>query len=132
MQQMSVQQYRRLRLILTSCLTALLIYSFLSNIMLLAFLGIGLYMTLVSLLKTRVSGVLADERQLGVAAKAAQVSFQVLMPILLLTSVALIMSGGKEEFHYLDALGTVLSYVTGLGLIVYVASYWYLNKKTGG
>ena len=89
-------------------------------------------MALTSLLKTRVDGVLADERQVIVSEKAAQASFQILMPILLLTSVALTFSGGNENFYYLKALGTVISYITCLGLIIYLLSYFYFNRKTGG
>ena len=47
-------------------------------------------MFILSLLKTRVDGVLEDERQLQMVGKAAQISFQILLPILMLMSLALL------------------------------------------
>lgn len=96
-----------------------------------ALIGITLGMVFLSLLKLRVKGVLADERQLDVSEKAARTSFKVLMPVLGLTSLALIMGGGGP-FYYVRALGIVLSYVTCLGLVIYLLSYWYFNRKYGG
>jgi uncharacterized membrane protein len=96
------------------------------------FFALLLYMVVVSLLKTRVKGVLADERQIQVSEKAAQVSFQILLPMLALTSVALMSGGGYLEFYYVKALGTVISYVTCLGLLIYLLSYWYFDKESGG
>ena len=100
---------------------------------LIAFFLVGFYMVLISLLKTRVDeGIIADERQKRVSEKAAQISFQILLPILLLTTIVLIAGGDKQEFHYLKALGVVFSYITSLGLVIYLLTYWYFDKKTGG
>lgn len=135
---MSVNQFKKVKLGLVLVLAAIMGGSLmLDNTQmrqssLVAFLGMGLYLALVSLLKTRVDGVLIDERQSGVAGKAAQVSFQILMPLLLLTSVALMMSGGENEFYYVRALGILLSYVACLGLVIYLLAYIYFDRITGG
>ena len=47
-------------------------YSLVSGNALVAFLAVGFGMVVVSLLKTRVDGVLADERQISVSEKASQ------------------------------------------------------------
>lgn len=91
-----------------------------------------LMMILISFLKLKVKDVLEDERQIALAEKAARTSFIVLIPVLGLTSIALFVGGGNENFYYIRALGIVLSYITCLGLIIYVISYWYFNKKLGG
>jgi uncharacterized membrane protein len=129
---MTTHSYRRLNKIVFILVGVICLISFYLEMAFLSFLVIGLYMGLISLVRTRVKGVLADERQQSVAEKAAQVSFQVLMPILLLASVALITSGGKQEFYYVKALGVVLSYVTSLGLIIFLLTYWYFDQKSGG
>ena len=98
----------------------------------LAFLAILLYMPLVSFLKTMVDGVLIDECQEQVGAKAAQTSFRVLMPILLLSSIGLLVGAGKERFEYLTGLGMILAYITCLALLIYVLMYFYFDRQTGG
>jgi hypothetical protein len=55
-----------------------------------------------------------------------------MLPILGITSVALLVSSGKEEFYYLHGLGVILSYITSLGLLIYLLTYYYFKKKYGG
>lgn len=135
---MTVKEFKLVKLVLMLGLVVVVIGAmFLDNTAmkqgsLVVFLGLGVYMVLVSLLKTRVDGVLEDERQLEVAGNAAQVSFRILMPILLLSSAALIMGGGSQEFYYIRALGIVLSYVTCLGLVIYLLAFWYFDRRSGG
>lgn len=129
---MTVKSYKRINLIFAGVLAITIALAMFTESFFVALLSLGLYMVLISLLKTRVSGVLADERQIKVSEKAAQTSFVVLMPILLLTSFALMAGSGSEQFYYLKALGIVLSYITSLSISIYVITYWYFNKKTGG
>lgn len=129
---MTVKQYRNSNKIIFFILAVSVIYSVWSGYTYIAFLEVGLYMGVISLLKTRVDGILADERQLQVAEKASRTSFNIMMPMLLLTSLALMSSAGREEWHYLKALGIIMSYVTALGVLIYLLTYWYFDKKTGG
>ncbi|MGD9129241.1 MAG: DUF2178 domain-containing protein [Candidatus Woesebacteria bacterium] len=129
---MTVKQYKNSKKFLFISLFFILGFSIWSGNALIAFLSIGTYLFLISLFKTRVKGVLADERQKGVSEKAAQTSFQILMPIFLLTSLALTTAGGNQDWHYIKALGIVFSYVTCLALLIYILAYWYFDKKTGG
>jgi uncharacterized membrane protein len=128
---MKVKTYQKIK---WSVLIVLMIWTAWSielESVLLAVIGVIPGMVLLSLLKLRVRGVLADERQLDVGEKAARTSFQVLMPVLGLASLALII-GGSGSYYYVRALGIILSYVTCLGLIIYLLSYWYFNRKYGG
>ena len=135
---MRVKEFKRVKLVLMLGLVVVVMGAmFLDNTAMkqssaVVFLGLGGYMALVSLLKTRVEGVLEDERQLEVAGRAAQSAFRILMPILMLASVALIMAGRSQEFFYVRALGIVLSYVTCLGLVIYLLTYWYFDRRSGG
>ena len=128
---MTVKTYKKINLVFAGLLAVAIAFAMYTESFLVALLSLGFYMALISLIKTRVDGILADERQIKVSEKAAQTSFVVLMPILLLSSFAL-MVGGEGQFYYLRALGIVLSYITSLCISIYVITYWYFNRKTGG
>jgi uncharacterized membrane protein len=129
--EMKVKTYQKIKWLLLIVLMAWTVWSIKLESVLLAVVGIIPGMVLLSLLKLRVKGVLVDERQLDVSEKAARTSFQVLMPVLGLASLTLII-GGSGPYYYVRALGIVLSYITCLGLIIYLLFYWYFNRKYGG
>lgn len=129
---MKVKIYQKIKWLLLIVLIILVAWSIETERVFFTLIGITLGMVFLSLLRLRVKGVLEDERQLDVGEKAARTAFKVLMPVLGLTSLALIMSGGEDQFYYVRALGIVLSYVTCLGLVIYLLSYWYFDQKYGG
>lgn len=129
---MKVKQYHNLNKLLFLVLTISVIYSVWQKQPVFALFGVGCYMIIISLLKTRVQGFLTDERQILISEKASRTSFTILMPLLLLSSLALFTASGQQQFHYLNALGIILSYITSLGVIIYLITYWYFNKQTGG
>ena len=128
---MKVKTYKNTNKILFALMVAAISYSFYADNAFVSFLAVGFYLSLTSLLKTRVTGVLADERQKKVSEKAAQTSFKVSLTIFLLTT-GLLIGGGNQQFLYIKALGIVLAYITCLCLLIYLATYWYFDKKTGG
>ena len=128
---MKIKTYQKIKWLVLIVLMIWAAWAIELESVLLAVIGIIPGMVLLSLLKIRVRGVLADERQSDVSEKAARTSFQVLMPVLGLASLALII-GGSGPYYYVRALGIILSYVTCLGLIIYLLSYWYFNRKYGG
>lgn len=97
-----------------------------------SFLILALGMAILSLLKTRVEGVLEDERQLQVTGKAAQLSFQVLLPILILMSLALLTGRQEGQSFYVTAVGIILAYISILSLLIYIISYFYFERKSRG
>ncbi|MBN1168435.1 DUF2178 domain-containing protein [Candidatus Woesebacteria bacterium] len=126
------EQFEKIRKILTflEIIVVLLAVNF--NSALIAIFGIGFGMFILTFLKSSVKDKLIDERIESIANRAAMVSFRVMLPILGLTSVALLVSAGKEEFYFLHGLGVILSYITCLGLFIYLVTYYYFNKKYGG
>jgi len=129
---MKVQTFKKVKLTLVICLAISIAISLALDTALIAFVAMGLYMASTSLLKTRVTGLLADERQKDISEKASRVSFQILMPMLVLVSVALTFGSGNQEFYYIKAVGVILSYIVCLGLAIYLLTYFYFDKKTGG
>lgn len=129
---MTVPQYQKVNLVLFSLMMVISGIAVLTNYLILAFLSIGSYMVLSSLLKTRVDGILVDERQKIIADQSAQTAFQIIVPILLLTSLVLIIGGGKQDYHYLKSLGIIFSYITGLSVFIYFLAYQYFARKLGG
>lgn len=128
---MKVSQYKNFKKAMVFFMAMLIGVAVTLKSALIVLLAMGIYMVLITLLRTRVEGVLADERERNAGERAAQVSFQILLPILAMTSLVLVIGGG-EEFYYVQAVGIILSYVTCLGLILYALAYWYFDRKTGG
>ena len=129
---MKIQTYKKINAVLFATMFLCVGLALWSRQAFIAFLAIGCYMALISLLKTRIRGILADERQIAVAQKASEISFKILLPLLLFASVALFAGGGKQEFYYVRALGIVLSYITSLGSLIYFLTFLYFNKISGG
>lgn len=95
------------------------------------FLVMGGGMVFMSFLKSWVEDDVVDERVEDVAGRAARMAYMVLMPVLGLTALALYGAGGRGEFYYVRGLGIVMSYVTSLGLVIYVLAYGYFERKFG-
>lgn len=129
---MKSKDFQRIKRIIIVFLMIIVGFSIYINNTFFLLMSLTLMMIFLSFLKLKVKDALEDERQVALAEKAARTSFLVLMPVLGLTSLALFVGGGNENFYYVKALGIILSYITCLGLIIYVISYWYFNKKFGG
>ena len=129
---MTVKKYKIIKLFLLLFLIIDLTYSINSGNGFFAFSGLFLYMAILSLLKIKVKGVLYDERQIKVAEQASQKSFNILLPVLLLTSITLLVGSESQQFYYLKAIGIILAYITALSLFIYILTYFYYNKKSGG
>lgn len=129
---MKTQTYKKIALLLKILALVLVGLAFWFSSVLIALTTIWFSMAILTLLQTRVKGVLVDERQQEVAGNAAQTAFKILLPLLALGSITLILGGGKEEFHYVKSLGIILSYITCLALGIYGLAYYYFNRKTGG
>jgi uncharacterized membrane protein len=118
-------------MILIGFVTAGVFTSIYFNLLVLALLSIGLGMVVMSFFKAQISEVIEDERVGGVQGKAASMSFRILLPILGLTSFALLYAG-EGPFFFLRSLGVVIGYVTTIGIVIYLVSYWYFNRASGG
>jgi uncharacterized membrane protein len=128
----SSEQFEKIRKILIIAEIILVFFAVYLNSALIAVFGIGFGMFLMTFLKSSVKEKLVDERIESISNRAAMISFRIMLPILGITSVALLVSSGKEEFYYLHGLGVILSYITSLGLLIYLLTYYYFKKKYGG
>jgi len=129
---MTVKNFRKIKTFTAFFLAVFFSIAISQGMPFLSFLALGSAVFVLSLLKTRVDGVLEDERQLQVAGKAAQLAFQVLLPVLMLTSIALLTGKQEDQSFYITALGVVLSYVTSLGLLLYIFAYFIFDRKSRG
>jgi uncharacterized membrane protein len=128
---MNKQTYQIIKWFLLVTLLVVVGWSIYASSVLVLLLGMVSVMLALSLIRLRVDGLLADERQIAISQKAARVSFNILLQVLALTSLALFV-GGQGTYYYVRSLGIILGYVTCLGLLIYVFAYFYLDRKTGG
>lgn len=128
---MRVREFNRARVMLLVLVAIGTLLSIYFDILMLAVLFVGLGMVVISFLKSQVKETIEDERVRSIHEKAARTSFKILMPILGLTSFALFCTG-EGPFTFVRSLGIVLGYITIVGLLVYIVSYYYLNRRYGG
>lgn len=126
------EQFEKVRKYLTFVIAFIVFLSVYFNSALIAVFGIGFGMFILTFLQSSIKEKLIDERIESISNRAAMVSFRIMLPILGLTSVALLVSAGEEEFYYLHGLGIVLSYITCLGLVIYLVAYFCFKRKYGG
>ena len=126
------EQFKKVGKIMTIIMILVVFLSVYFNSALIAVFGIGFGIFFMSFLKSSVKEKMVDERIEGISNRAAMLSFKVMLPILGLTSVALLVSAGEKEFYYLHGLGIVLSYITCVGILIYLIAYFYYKRKCGG
>lgn len=128
---MKYKSYRKISLfiLLTIIFGAFVCIYF--NFAFLAFLVFGSGMVVNSFLKAQVTNYPDDERIQDVSEKAAKTAFVISLPIMGLTSTMLLIAG-NGPFYFLRSLGIVLGYATLVMLGVYLLSYYYFNKRSGG
>jgi uncharacterized membrane protein len=129
---LSRKQFEKAQKLLTLLVIIGVFLSFYFESALIAVLVIGFGMFIMTFLKSSVKNNISDERIESISNRAAMVSFRVMLPILGLTSVALLVSAGEKEFYYLHGLGVILSYITCLGLLIYLIAYFSYKRKYGG
>jgi len=101
------------------------------DLVVIGILAVGGGMVINSFFKSQVTDTVDDERLGMVSEKAARTSFVITLPIMGLTSVALLIAG-EGPFYFLESLGIVLGYVTCVMVGVYLISWVFFNKQSGG
>ena len=129
---MTTKTYRTVKKIIFLILFLIVFLLINNGFQFFSFLVLSMAMFILSLLKTRVDGVLEDERQLQMAGKAAQLSFQVLLPILMLNSLALLTGRQESQSFYVTAVGMILAYISVLASLIYIVAYFYFERKSQG
>lgn len=128
---MKAKTYNNIRHIITFLIVILTFYSIYSKIVFVLFISIFFGMLILSFLRIFVNEEIEDERIKAISEKAALNSFKILLPIISITSIALYM-GGEHSHYFLRGLGIILGYVSIIGILIYLALYFYFNKIFGG
>lgn len=128
---MKYKVYRKINLSILLIMLIGMGISIYLNSVLLALLIFGGGMVINSFLKAQVANYPDDERLQSVSEKAARTAFVISLPIMGLTSTMLLIAG-NGPFYFLRSLGIVLGYATLVMLGVYLLSYYYFNKRSGG
>ncbi|MFC1790083.1 DUF2178 domain-containing protein [Patescibacteria group bacterium] len=127
---MTVKTFKKIRAVIIVTTIAITLTSFYFESAFLSCLAVGGSAVILTLLKTRVNGVVEDERLSQIHRRSARTAFNIFLPVLGLTSLALYITP-PHDFYYLRALAIILSYVTGLALAIYLVTFAYFSRKMG-
>lgn len=135
---MNHKKYRQLKLIVNFFVVVLIALSMLSKSYLLALVSIITGMLFISMVKVKAK-IKADEREISIQQKAAQLAYSIFTPTLGIGAVILLVpvySGlevfDKGEFLFLESLGLIFAYLVLFLIVLYALSYHFLNRKYGG
>lgn len=135
---MEIKKFRQLRVVIFIFVGTIVFTSAKLNLYLLSAVGVftGMIFTVLARSKTKVK---ADEREVIIREKAAQLTYAIFAPtigigafILLLPYKKISPVFSKGDFTYLESLGAIFAYLTFFLIAVYAISYFFLNKKYGG
>ncbi len=135
---MDVKRYRQFRAVIILFIGAIVSVSVAYDLYLLSVVGVftGMIFLVLARSKTKIN---ADEREITIREKAAQLTYAIFAPtigigafILLLPYKKISPVFAKGDFTYLESLGTIFAYLTFFLIAVYAISYFFLNKKYGG
>lgn len=135
---MIIKKYRQIRVAAIFFIGAIVSISVVSDSYLLAVIGVIIGMLFLILVKSKAK-IIADEREITIREKAAQMTYAIFTPtigigafLMLIPSRSGISVFAKGEFTYLESLGMVFAYLTLFLIAIYAISYHFLNKKYGG
>ena len=128
---MNQKKYRQIRIAIIVFVAVIISVALNINSYLLAFIAFiaGLMFSIIikSKVKTRI-----DEREVAIREKAANLTYAIFAPTIGIGSALLILFPGTNDAFYLEALGTVLAYLSIFLIALYAISYAFLNRRYGG
>lgn len=122
---MKYQQFKRMKIIITSFVSATVAIAVVYNNIILALFGVSIGMLFLFLVRRKTKAVLVDERIQTISGRAARLTYVILTITIALLSLIYI---GNENY---GMLGTVLSYIALFSLALYSLSFRYISKKYG-
>lgn len=128
---MKLGEYKKIKKKLFFLMFISLVYAVSFGNVFVALAGLVGYLIITSFISIKVDGESMDERELGVAGRSAVLAFRLLMPMMGISSLMMVI-GGRGQYYYVRGLGIVLSYITCLGLVLYILAYKYYDAKSGG
>lgn len=96
----------------------------------LAAAGVLIGMAFMVIVRSK-SKIQLDERQKMVREKAARMAYAIFAPTIGLGSLILLLIAPKDSY-FLEAIGTVLAYLSLFFIALYVISHYFINRKFGG
>lgn len=135
---MERKRYNQIRVAIILFVLAIVFLAVVRHSYLLSLAGVLTGMVFLVLVRSKAK-IKADEREITIREKAANLAFAIFAPTLGLGAVLMLFpsySGlsvfSKGEFLYLESLGMVFAYLTLFLIVLYAISYYFLNRKYGG
>ncbi len=130
---MNYNQFKRVKILTTSFVSATVAIAVVYNNIILALAGILIGVLFLSLVRKRTKAVLVDERIKEISGQSSRLAYVVLTVTLAILSLVFITIGRKAvpPQAQLETLGITFSYITLLNVALYSISYKYLSRKYG-
>ncbi len=135
---MDRKKYKKLRVVVTFFVGAIVTLAVVRNSYLLATAGVLTGMVFMILVRAKAK-IRTDEREKTIQEKAANLTYAIFAPTLGIGAFLLLLpsKGGISVFRngewlYIESLGMVFAYLTLFLIVVYAISYNFLNRKYGG
>jgi uncharacterized membrane protein len=119
---------KRVRIVTLVLVAGVVSVGVVRNNFILALVGVVVGMLFLVMVRRRMKVVLVDEKTEKVCDKAGRAAFGVAAAVLGVSSVVLVFVGRQGE-PYLEALGTLVSYLVLFMLLVYGVFYYYFKKR---
>jgi len=131
MSSMNQKKYRQIRIAIIVFMALILSIAISIDSYLLAITSIITGIMFTVIVKSRAK-IRVDEREIAIREKAANLTYAIFAPTIGIGSALLILIPVTNDAFYLEALGTVLAYLSLFLIALYAISYSFLNKKYGG
>ncbi len=129
---MKIKTFLKLKVVTAFFIAAIVGVSVSLNNLYLSIAGVLIGVLFLVLVKSRVNGVLVDERVISVSGRASYAAYAVSTVFFAFMGLFLLMSSKGTGDLAVELIGTVLCYASMLLMAVYAISYHYLNRKYGG
>jgi uncharacterized membrane protein len=135
---MDKKKYKKLRMIVTFFVSAIVALSVIRDSYLLAAAGVLTGMVFMVLVRVKAK-IRTDERESTVQEKAARMTYTIFAPTIGIAAFLLLLpsKGGidvfsKGEWLFTESLGMVFAYLALFLIAIYAISYHFFNRKYGG
>jgi uncharacterized membrane protein len=129
---MKIKTFLKLKVVTAFFIAAIVGVSVSLNNLYLSIAGVLIGVLFLVLVKSRVNGVLVDERVISVSGRASYAAYAVSTVFFAFMGLFLLMSSKGTGDLAVELIGTVLCYASMVLMAVYAISYHYLNRKYGG
>ncbi|MDD4995987.1 MAG: DUF2178 domain-containing protein [Patescibacteria group bacterium] len=128
---MNYQQFKRIKILTTSFVSATVAVAVVYNNIILALAGVIIGMIFLFFVRKKTKIILVDERVQNIAGQAARLTYVILTMTIAFLSLIFLGSGRRMNNINYETLGVILSYTTLFSIALYSLSYKYISKKYG-